>query len=948
MQPKELNRFVEKYRLAQELGLKSHFAGGTNGLEIEWNVANAAFRPLDHVGAGPDARSFVEVLRDRFIPDWLKPHNALEVFHWMTEWITQPYYHPVGSIFEARILEGCMLNAINAAGLSFGERLHAWNGNVLWPIEVGHHSVPGAWELSKRRYLQRCVDLFGDALATAGMHTNVSLPEPLFSLDFLQLSGGQREESSLTALRNTAYIRGARVLRAFSALFIATSANSPLRAERDNGEPVVLCTEWDSNRVARLPNPVELDVPHLYRSHDDYVRISNDLVHRRIRFGNNNWTPTRARSNPKSVENIIHMTSEQIHDVCQRGIYGVGEDHAVEQLAQRIETENMLARIGLPMARVELRSDEGGHDLDLDMANLVFRELLLIWTYANPEFGEGCRYDDACIRRMRRNEQATAEHGLRGEIEDPFSARAVSTRGFLRWALDQIGPLAAGLQRLEYLEPLEALASGAGNTAEKTRARVRPHCTDGNVVPVEVLQELAQERVAQVERDICRVLERIGDLGDEAPKLRDLAVRAAEDAKQDPAASIRFQRPDSTVKTAAPLDKTGEIIELAQQLIQIPSITNCPNERLDDVYRAARFVASYLRDAGVEVHFYDQGKYPAVLAHFPGQLKAPVMLAGHIDVVEPSPDDNQLHPVIDGDYLWGRGSADMKTVVATYLTWMRDTMRRRPDDFPAMNLLLVGNEENGEAEPFGTPHVLAELDQQHSYRPALLIAGERTGEKGDELFGDICVENRGVIRLELLARGVQEHTGMGAQVADLGDRIIEARGGIRAILERHLTLSASDNWNSDHRFSFVCVGTPGVYNITADVGHLGLEIRPIPQDNINGVWEELEAFARTHEFELKIHTAQAGIACDLSNPYLTTLVAAVGEVSGVEPVLGKKKAGTSARFAHQGQAVIWGQSGIGPHSPTERHYIPSIIGYYNALNRYAELLRSNVSATPPA
>jgi hypothetical protein len=28
------------------------------------------------------------------------------------------------------------------------------------------------------------------------------------------------------------------------------------------------------------------------------------------------------------------------------------------------------------------------------------------------------------------------------------------------------------------------------------------------------------------------------------------------------------------------------------------------------------------------------------------------------------------------------------------------------------------------------------------YQPCLLIAGERTGEKGDELWGEICLQNR--------------------------------------------------------------------------------------------------------------------------------------------------------------------------------------------------------------
>ena len=33
-------------------------------------------------------------------------------------------------------------------------------------------------------------------------------------------------------------------------------------------------------------------------------------------------------------------------------------------------------------------------------------------------------------------------------------------------------------------------------------------------------------------------------------------------------------------------DKTTEIVDLAQHLIRIPSVTACPDERLDEVHRA--------------------------------------------------------------------------------------------------------------------------------------------------------------------------------------------------------------------------------------------------------------------------------------------------------------------------------------------------------------------------
>jgi len=75
------------------------------------------------------------------------------------------------------------------------------------------------------------------------------------------------------------------------------------------------------------------------------------------------------------------------------------------------------------------------------------------------------------------------------------------------------------------------------------------------------------------------------------------------------------------------------------------------------------------------------------------------------------------------------------------------------------------------------------------------------------------------------------------------------------------------------------------------------------------------------------------VACNPKNPALLRLIQAVRQVSGSEPKIGKKLPGTSARFAPGGQAVVWGQTGIGPHAKEERHFIPSIEPYYQVLNR---------------
>jgi acetylornithine deacetylase/succinyl-diaminopimelate desuccinylase-like protein len=283
---------------------------------------------------------------------------------------------------------------------------------------------------------------------------------------------------------------------------------------------------------------------------------------------------------------------------------------------------------------------------------------------------------------------------------------------------------------------------------------------------------------------------------------------------------------------------------------------------------------------------------------------------------------------------------------------MKD-MLKSEKPYPNIALMLVGNEENGEAEAWGTPHLLKALGEQEGrpYVPALFIAGERTGEKGNELFGEICVENRGVMRFDVVARGAKGHTGI-AGTGDLSEKLIAARSALNDIFAKHLTLKSSDGWQSQAKFPFINVGTPGVYNITAGEGILGVEVRPIPQDDVEGLKANVEAYCVENGLELCLSVMENGVACSPDNPALKALIEAVrnsmsalpkGTGTGVsaaevsEPRLGKKLPGTSARFAPGGQAVVWGQSGLGPHAKDERHYIPSIEPYYNSLNELAKI-----------
>jgi acetylornithine deacetylase/succinyl-diaminopimelate desuccinylase-like protein len=129
-----------------------------------------------------------------------------------------------------------------------------------------------------------------------------------------------------------------------------------------------------------------------------------------------------------------------------------------------------------------------------------------------------------------------------------------------------------------------------------------------------------------------------------------------------------------------------------------------------------------------------------------------------------------------------------------------------------------------------------------------------------------------------------------------------------------------------------------VYNVTAAEGILGIEIRPIPQDDTSMLRDEVLKYCEANGLEASFSIMENGVACDPNNPALKKLIEAVKQASGGEEArIGRKLPGTSARFAPGGQAVVWGQSGIGPHAKDERHYIPSIEPYYKSLIELGKL-----------
>lgn len=371
-------------------------------------------------------------------------------------------------------------------------------------------------------------------------------------------------------------------------------------------------------------------------------------------------------------------------------------------------------------------------------------------------------------------------------------------------------------------------------------------------------------------------------------------------------------------------------------MMGFPSISTGKFINVNGIRECFSFIVKYLEDAGLRViPFEHEGEYPALYADCGEgkQLDGKVLLTGHFDKVSPAFPD-QVDPVIEGDWLMGRGSTDMLAVVGTYMTALADIKASGAEN-PGVGLLLVSNEEGGEADKWGTPFVLDELKKRHKYQPELMIVGERTGI-ADSKYGKVELKNRGLVRLHVEAMAKAEHT------ADVkGRTALDSLLALKDYFEKQVP-RRKGSWRNGLIVSYMHAGRKTDFNTTPIIAECGIELRPIPETDIRPALKKVIKKARQMNLSVELLNSENGVKTPASDPRVKKLLALIAQTYKKKnaELIGKGKPhGTQARFCPGGTAqVIFGQSGEGPHTDHERHYIPSIIPYYNVLMKLPGLL----------
>jgi succinyl-diaminopimelate desuccinylase len=275
--------------------------------------------------------------------------------------------------------------------------------------------------------------------------------------------------------------------------------------------------------------------------------------------------------------------------------------------------------------------------------------------------------------------------------------------------------------------------------------------------------------------------------------------------------------------------------------------------------------------------------------------------AGHTDVV-PSGDEQHWHSApfkatINGDYLYGRGAADMKGSLAAMVTACERFVAAHPDHKNRIAFLITSDEEGIAID--GTVKVVQQLQSENTLINWCLV-GEPSSSK---VTGDVIKNGRrGSLGATLMVKGVQGHV---AYPHLARNPIHEAATALAEL--------AAEEWDKGNNFfpatsfqiSNIHAGT-GTTNVIPGTLEALFNFRFSTEVTEDILRDRTEAILQKHGLDYEIHWALSG------QPFLTdcgalvdATVAAIREVTGIETELSTAGGTSDGRFiAPTGAQVV--------------------------------------------
>jgi succinyl-diaminopimelate desuccinylase len=271
------------------------------------------------------------------------------------------------------------------------------------------------------------------------------------------------------------------------------------------------------------------------------------------------------------------------------------------------------------------------------------------------------------------------------------------------------------------------------------------------------------------------------------------------------------------------MSTSSDLIALTRKLISFNTINPPGQER-----ECAQYIAKLLEDGGFKVNLFEfEDTRTSLVARSGDESELPICFTGHIDTVPLGESQWHADPFkgeIDGDKIYGRGSADMKGGVAAMIIAAVSFLKTAKNNAP-ITLVITAGEETGSQ---GAKH-LAGLNNALGLAGALVVAEPTSNYP--------LVAHKGALWLEARTTGITAHGSMPDQGVNA---IYKAVDVLRKLMKIEFTASAHPLLGKPT----LNVGTiSGGLNINSvpDRTTIGIDIRTIPGQTNEKIYSWLKS-----------------------------------------------------------------------------------------------------------